>query len=758
MDFGFRKLRLAGKLSLLVAFPFLLSAIILAYFLRDFRGVAEHMTFVAIVVLVLTVFCLLAIGFVRDLIKGIKSIDAATAGLVSGSRSNGHSSTVKETQAIVDAIGKAQDHLVHQTNFAEQIKTGNLDATYDLRHDHDRLGGALLAIKENLISIKAEDQQRNWASDGLNKFVHVLQSAKNLKELSNEIIVNLVRTINANQGAIYLLVEEGEIEVLEMQACYAFSRSKHITQRITPGDGLIGQAFLEKETVYLKDVPDHFIRITSGLGQANPRNVLIVPLKMNESIVGIVELASFSEFSPHVISFVEKIGENIAHSVSSFRIAENTKRMLEESNVQAEEMRAQEEELRQNQEELQATQEAISRKYDALFKQVGDLNNQSKFDQLKSINSTKKRNIEYYFDIIRNQILTFSEDLMVIDAIKAFKDAFHKTNLDSNSGQLEVIRKSVAGYYETEFIPKLNDNVSRDLGIDDYIPTYPRTLLLQHRYISDNPHPTGSKSLLSNTDDGSDYSMAHARYHPIIRNFLEKFGYYDIFLIDAGTGDMIYSVFKEVDFATNLLNGLYSRTNFGKVVKAAIDSSDRHFVQLIDFEPYDPSYHAPASFIATVVYEGDRKIGIVVFQMPINKINQVLTGNNKWREDGLGESGETFIVGDDFTLRSISRQVIEDLEGHLSALKKIRYDEALIQQIRKMQTNILMEEVRTEGVANALAGLTGTLVTQNAFGEKTLCAYAPLNIADVHWVIISSMTEEEASLRIKNLRESSDRL
>ena len=151
--------------------------------------------------------------------------------------------------------------------------------------------------------------------------------------------------------------------------------------------------------------------------------------------------------------------------------------------------------------------------------------------------------------------------------------------------------------------------------------------------------------MLNETKDGSDYSKVHARYHPILRNFLEKFGYYDIFLIDAGTGDMIYSVFKEVDFATNLLNGLYSTTNFGKVVKDAVASKDQNFVKLIDFEPYDPSYHAPASFIASVVYDGDEKIGILVFQMPINKINQILTGNNKWREDGLGETGETFIVG-----------------------------------------------------------------------------------------------------------------
>jgi GAF domain-containing protein len=758
MDFDFRRLKLNNKLSLLVALPLFLSLSILVYFLRDSQTVVAHIKVLTVVLVLLFAYGLFAILFIRNLVKGIKSVEIASAGLASGVHSNGFSSNLPETQKIVKAITKAQEDLRHQTGFAEQIKTGNLKAAYELRHENDHLGKALLSIKDNLVTIKEEDQQRNWASEGLSKFVHVLQSAKNLKQLSNEIIVNLVRTINANQGAIYILIEEGNDEVLEMQACYAFNRSKHITQRILPGDGLIGQAFLEKETVYLKDVPDQFVRITSGLGEANPRHVLIVPLKMNETTVGIVELASFMSFSQHVISFVEKIGENIAHSVSSFRIAENTKRMLEESNVQAEEMRAQEEELRQNQEELQATQEAISRKYDTLFKQVGDLNNQSKFDQLKSINSTKKRNIEYYFDIIRNQILTFSEDIMVIEAVKNFKAAFHNTRIDLPSGEMETIQQGVAKYYESEFIPKLNDNVSRDLAVTDYIPKDPRTLLFQHRYISDNPHPTGSKSLLNETNDGGDYSRVHARYHPILRNFLEKFGYYDIFLIDAETGDMIYSVFKEVDFATNLLNGLYSATNFGKVVQEAAESKDRNFVKLIDFEPYDPSYHAPASFIASVVYDGDEKIGILVFQMPINKINQILTGNNKWREDGLGETGETFIVGSDHKLRSISRQVIEDLEGHLSALKKIRYDESMIQQIRKMQTNILMEEIKMDGVASALVGLTGTLMAQNSFDEKVLTSYAPLHITDAKWIIMSTMTEAEASLRIKNLRESSDSL
>ena len=755
MDFGLRRLKLAGKLMLLAAFPLFLSIGILFYFLRDSQSIVLHTRLVAVVLFSLFAYSLVAVFFIRSLVKGVKSVEIALVGLESGAGANGYAGHLPETQKIVADILKAQDNLRHQTSFAVQIKAGNLGAVYDLRHERDLLGEALLSIRRNLVNIKEEDQQRNWAAEGLAKFVQVLQSAKSLKDLSNDIIVNLVRTINANQGAIYVLIEEGEAEILEMQACYAFSRSKYITQKISPGDGLIGQAFLEKETVYLKAVPDDFVRITSGLGEANPKHVLIVPLKMNEIIVGIVELASFTAFSQHVISFVEKIGESIAHSVSSFRTAENTRRMLEESNIQAEEMRAQEEELRQNQEELQATQEAISRKYNTLFKQVTDLNNQSKFDQLKSITSTKKRNIEYYFDIIRNQILTFSEDRMVIEAVKAFRTAFHGTKIDLTPDEMDEVRKNVAAYYETEFIPRLNDNVSRKLNVHDYMPSENKTLIFQYLYISDNPHPTGSKSRLNESKGRGKYNEVHSQYHPILRNFLEKFGYYDIFLIDAETGDMLYSVFKEVDFATNLLNGIYSTTNFGKVVKDAAVSGDRNFVKLIDFAPYDPSYHAPASFIASVVYDREEKIGILVFQMPINKINQILTGDNKWREDGLGNTGETFIVGSDYTLRSISRQVIEDLDGHITALKRIHYDDAMVQQIRKMQTNILMEEVKMASVGSALNGLSGTLLTENAFGEKVLSAYAPLNIEDVHWIIMSTMTETEASLIIKNLQESS---
>ena len=754
MNFGFLRLKLSVKLVLLFAVPVLLSVTFISLSVKNSEITREYAILLFVCFLLLLVYIPFAVYFIVNLSRGIKVAENVSLGAVSGGyKANGQMTGVSETKKICSAIVKLTEDVHRQTKFAEQLKDGNLDVTYEPCHDNDQLGRALLRIKENLISIKKEDEQRNWTSEGLAKFVQVLQSNENLSQLSNSIIINLVRTVKANQGAIFFLVEEDNEEVLEMQACYAFNRSKHLTQKISPGDGLIGQAFLEKETVYLKEVPEQFVQITSGLGESNPRHILIVPLKINETVVGIVELASFTPFSQHVIAFIEKVGESIAHSVSSFRNAENTRLLLAESKAHAEEMRAQEEELRQNQEELQATQEAISRKYESLFKNLGELNYQSKFDQLKSITSTKKRNIEYYFDIIRNQIRTYSESTMIIDSVNAFKEAFYKIDDVLPSEKIQAIRASVTTYYASEFIPKLNDFVSRELYAEEYVPQEVRALIFQDLYIARNPYPTGNKSSLNNANDGSDYSSVHAQYHPIYRNFLENFGYYDIFLIDATTGDMLYSVFKEVDFATNLVKGLYSKTNFGNVVERAMQSTDKNFVQLIDFEPYDPSYNAPASFIASVVYDGDEKIGILVFQMPINKINQILTGDNNWRDDGLGESGETFIVGSDYRLRSNARHLIEDLEGHLSLLKTRNYPRTVIQQIRKMNTSILMEEIKTEGIGSALQGANGTAIENNQDGKKILNAYAPLNIPDVHWVIASTMLEEEASLRIKNLRD-----
>ncbi|MFZ2907451.1 MAG: PAS domain S-box protein, partial [Cyclobacteriaceae bacterium] len=202
------------------------------------------------------------------------------------------------------------------------------------------------------------------ATEGLAKFGEILRTNTNdLNKLTDEIILNLVKYLKANQGAIYIIDDEqsGEDPTMSMKACYAWDKKKFLNHKIHKGEGLAGQSWQEGDLIYLTEVPQNYIRITSGLGDANPTSVLIVPLKLNEQIFGVVEIASFGQFQDFEIEFVQKIAESIASTISSVKINARTQRLLEESQEMTEQMRAQEEEMRQNMEELQATQEEMTR-------------------------------------------------------------------------------------------------------------------------------------------------------------------------------------------------------------------------------------------------------------------------------------------------------------------------------------------------------------------------------------------------------------
>ncbi|MEN7548496.1 PAS domain-containing protein [Rapidithrix thailandica] len=250
------------------------------------------------------------------------------------------------------------------TNFIKSIEDGNLDAKLDTSASNDsQFSQALLSMQSQLKHIAEEEKERNWSTVGLAKFVEILRNFNSdIGELGDLIITNVVRYLEANQGGLFILNEDYDEPYLELIACYAYERKKFINKKVEIGEGLLGQTFLEKETVYMTEVPDSYINITSGLGKANPSGILIVPLKINDEVFGMMELASFKEFSNYQIEFLEKLGENIASTISTVKINEKTRSLLEDSQMQAEEMRAQEEEMRQNMEELQATQEEMRRK------------------------------------------------------------------------------------------------------------------------------------------------------------------------------------------------------------------------------------------------------------------------------------------------------------------------------------------------------------------------------------------------------------
>jgi class 3 adenylate cyclase len=207
-------------------------------------------------------------------------------------------------------------------------------------------------------------------------------------------------------------------------------------------------------------------------------------------------------------------------------------------------------------------------------------------------------------------------------------------------------------------------------------------------------------------------------------------------------GEIVYTVFKETDYATSLQTGPYRDSNLARLVNQVIASKQKDFTQLEDFAAYAPSYGAPASFIAAPIHDGSRLVGVLAFQMPVDEINRVMTGNRQWEKDGLGASGETILVGNDNLMRSASRFYLEDPKGFLALLKKRGIKEEEIALLG--QTTILHQPVDTPDVTKALAGETGTLQVNDYRNVPVLSAFAPLDIQGLKWVILAQMDLSEA--------------
>ncbi|PKP12023.1 MAG: hypothetical protein CVU09_00550 [Bacteroidetes bacterium HGW-Bacteroidetes-4] len=279
--------------------------------------------------------------------------------------------TGDELEMMARSVNVLKQGLEKTSIFAENIGLGNLDAEFEPLSEKDVLGNALLEMRKSLKHAdeeekkrKIEDEKQNWATQGLAKFGDILRtSSNNIEELAFNFMSNLINYLDVNQGALFIIDDNNEGELaLELKSAIAYGRDKYLRKRVNVGEELVGRCAFEKKTIYMTDIPEDYIQITSGMGTANPTALLLVPLILNDEIFGVIELASFHEIEKYRIEFVEKLGESIASTIATVRVNEKTNKLLEQSKGQAEELAAQEEEMRQNLEELQATQEEAARR------------------------------------------------------------------------------------------------------------------------------------------------------------------------------------------------------------------------------------------------------------------------------------------------------------------------------------------------------------------------------------------------------------
>ncbi|MBO9702788.1 MAG: GAF domain-containing protein [Sporocytophaga sp.] len=348
------------------------------FMMTEFFGSLKNGLFIS-GILIIVVCVVISVYTSNTVLNQIKKIGEVTEDLSKGL----HPEPIQnikndEVGKMAKGINTLIEGLKETSEFAENIGKGNFEAEFSPLSSQDVLGNSLIEMRNNLKKVSEEDKIRNWANEGNARFNDLLRNNYNDRtEFAYTILSSLVKYLDVNQGMFLVCQVENEEEYIEEIASYAWNRRKFGKTRYLKGEGLAGQAWVEQEHIFMSEVPEDYVQIKSGIGLAMPRSVIVFPLKYNEEIYGIIELASFKVFAGYEIDFLLKISENIAASLSNSMTAEKMKKLLDETQVKSQQLREQEEQMRQNLEELGATQEDMMRREMEMSQQLKVLNQEN---------------------------------------------------------------------------------------------------------------------------------------------------------------------------------------------------------------------------------------------------------------------------------------------------------------------------------------------------------------------------------------------
>ncbi len=276
-----------------------------------------------------------------------------------------------EISMVSESINNLAENYKAKMRYAHELNKGHLDSKIDVISEDDVLGKELEQLQKNLQrsaeeqkKYNEENSRRRYINEGLAKFSEILRlNNENIEKLSDIFIKEIVKYLNAIQGGLFLVKNtDEENKTLKLISAFAYNKKKYIDNEIMLGEGLVGTCAIEKKTIVMTDIPEKYISITSGLGDAPPGNIILVPVIQEENVLGVIEVASLNKFQKHEIEFGEQVASSLASTVTAASNNEKTSQLLAKSQHQAQEMIGQEEEMRQNMEELKATQEESVRR------------------------------------------------------------------------------------------------------------------------------------------------------------------------------------------------------------------------------------------------------------------------------------------------------------------------------------------------------------------------------------------------------------
>jgi class 3 adenylate cyclase len=369
--------------------------------------------------------------------------------------------------------------------------------------------------------------------------------------------------------------------------------------------------------------------------------------------------------------------------------------------------------------------------------------------QLQSVRHSKTTALIDTLKGLRNQVLSISDGRMATDGMTAFRRGF--AGLEDASlepAQDEELRR----WYAEEFIPELKTHLGGSPMIDQYLPAEPRQRYLQYYYLLPEQRrggAEGERASLPESSDDSEYGIVHQAVRDRMERAATLFGYEDILLIDDDTLEIVYSLKKRPDFATNLKTGPYAGTNLARAAEALAHARDKDAFRIADIEAYVPDGGLPVGFVLSPIFSGPEMIGILALEFPVDRIVAITTGRFEWEREGMGKTGECYLVGPDLTMRSRSRFMVEDREAFVASLRRSSLPSTTVDQIERQGNVINQLPVRTQAAEEAIRGREGLAILNDYRGVPVLSSYGPLDLDSIRWGVIAEMDVDEAYAPIR---------
>jgi methyl-accepting chemotaxis protein len=371
-------------------------------------------------------------------------------------------------------------------------------------------------------------------------------------------------------------------------------------------------------------------------------------------------------------------------------------------------------------------------------------------DQLNLVRSSKKYQIEGYFRRISGILETLGQDASVIQAAQDFKTAFSSVGKDK-ALNAQCSNKLTEHY--TTYMDSLAKNMDVKKDIDLYLPNTVEGCYLQYHYIVNNPNKVSEKDKLLDPKDGSQYSLVHQKYHEFFKLFASKLKLADVFLVDLEGGDVLYSVTKEIDFASNLYNGALRGSKLADLARLLQTNSDLQTATWMDYSAYRPSYGAPAMFVGIPLTDNNVTIGGLIIQMPIDEINRITTGDGNWVADGMGNTGEVYLLGEDYLMRSASRFFNDTTNLKNDLIKKGELP-ADVERLYRYGTTVMQVRNRSKAALEAFQGKSGVEESTDYRGAKVISSYAPIEWKGLNWAVLAEKDYDEAFLPVRNFAKN----